>query len=162
MLSRNNNYNIFLKAIQRLDSLNKHLKIKFNLAGNIDNQIIDLFSKFIDTQSAGYLPHNLLINFNYKGADRPDMVSGKLIEYLATGSPIINFSHANSESESLISISEDSVTFSENDLDKIVNYIFKSYNTWLKGEFKEKIPDKISEFSRLNLTKRLVNIIREI
>lgn len=172
VLSRNNNYNIFLKAIQRLDSLNKHLKIKFNLAGNIDNQIIDLFSKFIDTQSAGYLPHNqaiklmkssnLLVNFNYKGTDRPDMVSGKLIEYLATGSPIINFSHANSESEFLISISEDSVTFSENDLDKIVNYIFKSYNTWLKGEFKEKIPDKISEFSRLNLTKRLVNIIREI
>ena len=172
VLSRNNNYNIFLKAIQKLDPLNKHQKIKFNLAGHIDNHIIDLFSKFIDTQSVDYLPHNqaiklmksshLLVNFNYQGTDTPDMVSGKLIEYLATGSPIINFSHANSESESLISISEDSVTYTKNDLDKIISYISKSYNAWLKGEFKEKIPDNISDFSRLNLTKRLANILKEI
>ena len=156
VLSRNNNYNIFLKAIQKLDPLNKHQKIKFNLAGHIDNHIIDLFSKFIETQSVGYLPHNqaiklmksshLLVNFNYHRTDTPDMVSGKLIEYLATGSPIINFSHANSESESLISISEDSVTCTKNDLDKIISYISKSYNAWLKGEFKEKIPDNISDF----------------
>ena len=172
VLSRNNNYNIFLKAIQKLDPLNKHQKIKFNLAGHIDNHIIDLFSKFINTQSVDYLPHNqaiklmksshLLVNFNYQGTDTPDMVSGKLIEYLATGSPIINFSHANSESESLISISEDSVTYTKNDLDKIISYISKSYNAWLKGEFKEKIPDNISDFSRLNLTKRLANILKEI
>ena len=172
VLSRNNNYNIFLKAIQKLDPLNKHQKIKFNLAGHIDNHIIDLFSKFIETQSVGYLPHNqaiklmksshLLVNFNYQATDTPDMVSGKLIEYLATGSPIINFSHANSESESLISISEDSVTYTKNDLDKIISYISKSYNAWLKGEFKEKIPVNISDFSRLNLTKRLANILKEI
>jgi hypothetical protein len=172
VLSENNNYNIFLKAIQRLDSLKKHHKIKFILAGHIDNHIIDFFSKFIDTQSVGYLPHNqaiklmksshLLVNFNYQGTDTPDMISGKLLEYLATGSPILNISHVNSESESLISLSEDSATFSENDLDKIVSYISKSYNNWLKGEFKEKIPNNISEFSRINLTRRLANIIRDI
>ena len=172
VLSRNNNYNIFLKAIQRLDPLKNHQKIKFNLAGHIDNQIIDLFSKFIDIHSAGYLSHDqaiklmksshLLVNFNYQGTDTPDMVSGKLIEYLATGSPIINFSHSNSESESLISISENSVTYSENDLDKVITYISKSYNTWLKGEFKEKIPDNLADYSRLNLTKRLANVIRDI
>ena len=172
VLSENNNYNIFLKAIQRLDSLKKHHKIKFILAGHIDNHIIDFFSKFIDTQSIGYLPHNqaiklmksshLLVNFNYQGTHAPDMISGKLLEYLATGSPILNISHVNSESDSLISLSEDSATFSENDLDKIVSYISKSYNTWLKGEFKEKIPNNISDFSRLNLTKRLANIIRNI
>jgi len=172
VLSKNNNYNIFLKAIQRLDPLNKQQRIKFNLAGHIDNHVIDLFSKFIDTQSVGYLPHNqaiklmksshLLVNFNYHRTDTPDMVSGKLIEYLATGSPIINFSHANSESESLISISEDSVTCSENDVEQVITYISKRYNAWLKGEFKEKIPDNISDFSRLNLTKRLANILKEI
>ncbi len=172
VLSKNNNYNIFLKAIQRLDPLNKQQRIKFNLAGHIDNHVIDLFSKFIDTQSVGYLPHNqaiklmksshLLVNFNYHRTDTPDMVSGKLIEYLATGSPIINFSHANSESESLISISEDSVTCSENDVEQVITYISKRYNAWLKGEFKEKIPDNISDYSRLKLTERLGNILREI
>ena len=172
VLSENNNYNIFLKAIQRLDSLKKHHKIKFILAGHIDNHIIDFFSKFIDTQSVGYLPHNqaiklmksshLLVNFNYQGTHAPDMISGKLLEYLATGSPILNISHVNSESESLISLSENSATFSENDLDRIVNYISKSYTTWLKGEFKEKIPNNIGEFSRLNLTRRLATIIRDI
>ena len=131
-----------------------------------------MFSKFIDTQSVDYLPHNqaiklmksshLLVNFNYQGTDTPDMVSGKLIEYLATGSPIINFSHANSESESLISISEDSVTCSENDVEQVITYISKRYNAWLKGEFKEKIPDNISDYSRLKLTERLGNILRDI
>jgi len=172
VLSENNNYNIFLKAIQRLDPLKKYQKIKFTLAGHVDNHIIDFFSKFIDTQSVGYLPHNqaiklmksshLLVNFNYQGTHAPDMISGKLLEYLATGSPILNISHVNSESESLISLSENSATFSENDLDKIVSYISKSYTTWLKGEFKEKIPNNIGEFSRLNLTRRLATIIRDI
>ncbi|MEC7879962.1 MAG: hypothetical protein VX718_01405, partial [Bacteroidota bacterium] len=105
---------------------------------------------------------HLLVNFNYHGTNKPDMISGKLIEYLATGSPIINISHTNSESESLISLSEDSFTASQHDLDKIVSYIYKSYNTWLKGEFKEKIPNNIDKYSRLNLTKKLANILREI
>ncbi|SUZ47222.1 uncharacterized protein METZ01_LOCUS76 [marine metagenome] len=172
VLSENNNYEIFLKAIKTLDPIKNNLNIKFNLAGNIDNHIIDLFSKFVSTKSAGYLSHNqaisfmksshLLVNFNYKGTNKPDMISGKLIEYLASGSPIVNISHLNSESEFLISLSEDSVTASEHDIDKIVGYISKSYNTWLKGEFKEKIPNNIYEYSRLNLTKRLANILREI
>ena len=172
MLSENNNYEIFLKAIKTLDPIKNNLNIKFNLAGNIEKDIIDSFSNFVKTKSAGYLSHNqaisfmksshLLVNFNYQGTNKPDMISGKLIEYLATGSPIINISHTNSESESLISLSEDSVTASENDIDKIVGYISKSYNTWLKGDFKEKIPNNIDEYSRLNLTKQLVNILREI
>jgi len=172
VLSENNNYNAFLKAIKALDPIKNHLKIKFNLAGNIDNRIIDLFSKFVNTKSAGYLSHHqaislmksshLLVNFNYQGTDKPDMISGKIIEYLASGSPILNISHLNSESESLISLSEDSVTFSENDLNKIRNYISKSYATWLKGEFKEKIPNNIGEFSRSNLTRNLANILKKI
>ena len=172
VLSENNNYEIFLKAIKTLDPIKNNLNIKFNLAGNIDNHIIALFSKFVSTKSAGYLSHNqaisfmksshLLVNFNYKGTNKPDMISGKLIEYLASGSPIVNISHLNSESEFLISLSEDSITASESDIDKIVGYISKSYNTWLKGEFKEKIPNNIDKYSRLNLTKKLANILREI
>ena len=172
VLSDNNNYKTFLKAIEAINPIKNSLKIKFNLAGNVEESIIDMFSKFVDTRSSGYLPHNqsislmksshLLVNFNYKGTEAPDMISGKLIEYLATGSPIINISHNNSESDSLLSISEASATFSENDLDKIISYIYINYNSWLKGEFNEKIPDNISDFSRLNLTKRLVNILKEV
>ena len=134
MLSDNNNYKIFLKAIEAINPIKNSLKIKFNLAGNVEESIIDMFSKFVDTRSSGYLPHNqsislmksshLLVNFNYKGTEVPDMISGKLIEYLATGSPIINISHNNSESDSLLSISEASATFSENDLDKVISYIY--------------------------------------
>ena len=172
VLSDNNNYKTFLKAIEAINPIKNSLKIKFNLAGNVEESIIDMFSKFVDTRSSGYLPHNqsislmksshLLVNFNYKGTEAPDMISGKLIEYLATGSPIINISHNNSESDSLLSISEASATFSENDLDKIISYIYINYNSWLKREFNEKIPDNISDFSRLNLTKRLVNILKEV
>ena len=172
VLSDNNNYKTFLKAIEAINPIKNSLKIKFNLAGNVEESIIDMFSKFVDTRSSGYLPHNqsisliksshLLVNFNYQGTEAPDMISGKLIEYLATGSPIINISHNNSESDSLLSISEASATFSENDLDKIISYIYINYNSWLKGEFNETIPDNISDFSRLNLTKRLVNILKEV
>ena len=172
VLSENNNYKIFLKAIEAIDPIKNSLKVKFNLAGNVEESIIDMFSKFVDTRSSGYLTHNqsislmksshLLVNFNYKGTEAPDMISGKLIEYLATGSPIINISHNNSESDSLLSISESSASFSENDLDKIISYIYINYNSWLKGEFNEKVPDNISDFSRLNLTKRLANILKKV
>ncbi|GIS01150.1 MAG: hypothetical protein CM15mP102_19700 [Flavobacteriales bacterium] len=45
---------------------------------------------------------HLLINFNYLNTEDTDMVSGKLIEYLASGSPIINFSNSAQESNIIL------------------------------------------------------------
>jgi len=40
VLSDNNNYKIFLKAIEAIDPIKNSLKIKFNLAGNVEESII--------------------------------------------------------------------------------------------------------------------------
>ena len=74
--------------------------------------LIKLYSQKINFIDKGYVIHetaieiikssHLLINFNYLNTEKTDMVSGKLIEYLASGSPIINFSNSAEESSSLL------------------------------------------------------------
>ena len=91
-----------------------------------------------------------------------DMISGKLIEYLASGSPIINFSNAAYETELLFKFSLKSFNANNNDINKVVSFIEKEYNEWSKGEFKKQIPDNIDSLSRENLTKSLIDIINSI
>ena len=86
----------------------------FTLAGRIDDNITKLYSNEIELINKGYVNHDnaisiiksshLLINFNYKDTEETDMISGKLIEYLASGTPIINFSNSANESQEVFKI----------------------------------------------------------
>ena len=120
----------------------------------------------------GYIDHNnaistiksshLLINFNYKNTEETDMISGKLIEYLASGSPIINFSNSAKESEIVLKTSTKSFNANKNNIDQVVNFIKSEYSEWLEGRYKKQEPINISSLSRENLTQKLLDIIRKL
>ena len=172
VLTKNHNYKVFDEVLRRLNPRNLKLKIILTFAGNIDEKIKKLYSKKIDFVDKGYVSHDesirlvksshLLININYLDTEDTDMISGKLIEYLASGSPIINFSNAAYETELLFKFSLKSFNANNNDINKVVSFIEKEYNEWSKGEFKKQIPDNIDSLSRENLTKSLIDIINSI
>jgi hypothetical protein len=90
------------------------------------------------------------------------MVSGKLIEYLASGSPIINFSNSAKESNSILKNSTKSFNAGSNDIVKVVNFIKKEYDGWSDGNYEKDIPKNIESFSRKKLTNDLVELIKNL
>ena len=172
ILSKNHNYQVFYKVLSHLKDEFNDLNMIFTFAGKIDKEIKKLYSEKIDFIDRGYVIHetaieiikssHLLINFNYLHTEKTDMVSGKLIEYLASGSPIINFSNSAEESNSILKNSTKSFNAGSNDIIKVVNFIKKEYDGWSDGNYEKDIPKNIESFSRKKLTNDLVELIKNL
>ena len=172
VLSKNHNYQVFNKVLSHLKDEFNDLNMIFTFAGKIDKEIKKLYSEKIHFIDRGYVIHetaieiikssHLLINFNYLNTEKTDMVSGKLIEYLASGSPIINFSNSAEESNSLLKNSTKSFNAESNDITKVVNFIKKEYDDWSNGNYEKDIPKNIESFSRKKLTNDLVELIKNL
>ena len=169
MLTQNHNYETFYEVLKILNPKQNNLNLILTFAGRIDEKIIKIYSNKIELLNKGYIDHNnaigtiksshLLINFNYKNTEETDMISGKLIEYLASGSPIINFSNSAKESEVVLKTSPKSFNANNNNINQVVTFIKSEYNEWLEGRYKKQNLTNISSLSRENLTKKLLDII---
>ena len=166
---------MLMQLIMRLQSLyNKYqdLNLIFTFSGKIDKEVKSLFSEKIHFIDNGYVTHekaikiikssHLLINFNYLNTEDTDMVSGKLIEYLASGSPIINFSNLAKESNLILQSSKKSFNADSNDVIKVVDFIKKEYDNWFEGNYNKEIPKDIESFSREKLTDKLIDLIKNL
>ena len=172
VLSKNHNYKVFKDAIELLNPKRNRLRINLILAGRIDMDLKNIFSKNIEIDYKGYVNHeeairlikssHLLINFMYENTEETDMLSGKLTEYLASGSPIINFTNSGKESEYLLKFSKKSFNANSSSVKKVVKFINDEYSDWIAGKYQKSPTDNIDSLSRENLTKRLLYIINKI
>ncbi len=172
VLSKNHNYKVFKDAIELLNPKRNRLRIKLILAGRIDMDLKNIFSKNIEIDYKGYVNHeeairlikssHLLINFVYENTEETDMLSGKITEYVASGSPIINFSNSSKESEYVLKFSKKSFNANSSSLKKVVKFINDEYNDWIAGKYQKSPTDNIDSLSRESLTKRLLDIINII
>ena len=172
ILSKNHNYQLFFEALSLLKNKYQDLNLIFTFAGKIDKEVKSLFSEKIHFIDNGYVTHekaikiikssHLLINFNYLYTEDTDMVSGKLIEYLASGSPIINFSNLAKESNLILQSSKKSFNADSNDVIKVVDFIKKEYDNWFEGNYKKEIPKDIESLSREKLTNNLIDLIKNL
>ena len=172
VLSKNHNYKVFKDAIELLNPKRNRLRINLILAGRIDMDLKNIFSRNIEIDYKGYINHeeairlikssHLLINFMYENTEETDMLSGKLTEYLASGSPIINFSNSGKESEYLLKFSKKSFNANSSSVKKVVKFINDEYSDWIAGKYQKSPTDNIDSLSRENLTKRLLYIINKI
>ena len=172
VLSKNHNYQIFHKILKIISPIKQNFNMVFTLAGRIDDNIIKLYSNEIELINKGYVDHDnaisiiksshLLINFNYKETEETDMISGKLIEYLASGTPIINFSNSANESQEVLKLSPKSFNANTNSIKLVVDFIKSEYNDWEEGNYKKQSLKNIDLLSRESLTKKLLKIIKGI
>ena len=172
VLSKNHNYKVFKDAIELLNPKRNRLRINLILAGRIDMDLKNIFSRNIEIDYKGYINHeeairlikssHLLINFMYENTEETDMLSGKLIEYLASGSPIINLTNSGKESEYLLKFSKKSFNANSSSVKKVVKFINDEYSDWIAGKYQKSPTDNIDSLSRENLTKRLLYIINKI
>lgn len=172
VLTKSHNYEVFHEVLKSLSPKKNKLNLIFTIAGRVENDITNIYSNEIELINKGYVDHDsaisiiksshLLINFNYKETEETDMISGKLIEYIASGTPIINFSNSAKESQEVLKLSPKSFNANNNSVKLVVDFINSEYNDWTGGKYKKQIIKNIDSLSRENLTKKLLNIIKGI
>jgi len=151
-----------------LNDLSATQPIKLSLAGNIAPDIINeikiSFPK-IDAIFHGYLSHkeavglmksaNLLINFIFIGA-QTQMISGKILEYIATEVPILSIGNPDSEAAKFLEQGTAAVMLDQSNLKEMRLFIDTviSQKDTLYNEF-----PSLEKWSREALTKRLIEEI---
>ena len=163
LLTQNQDYEMLLKVI---DKCSKTLKIHFSLAGNIH---IDIIKKITDmlpnaiVEYLGYITHynaialmksaDLLLNFVFKGAEH-QMISGKLLEYIATEVPILSIGNPKSEAGLFLNKGSHSWMVEKDNKSKMELILKTLFDKKVKNKF-----PKLSQWSRLSLTKKLSKIV---
>lgn len=138
--------------------------IRWTLAGSIDQHILHEIQEAlpeVEIVYLGYVSHekvvevmknaHLLLNFIFEGAHK-NMLSGKLIEYLATQNPVLSIGEPHSPAGKFLAKGSNSKMIRPNDSKEIVAFIEKIFNE--KEEATNYFPELI-KWSREALTKRL-------
>ncbi len=147
-----------------------NININFCFAGSTSKEIIDEFSEVVSVENHGYIIHDqavslmksshVLINFLFNQSGYSTMISGKLIEYIATGNPVLVIGDLNSEVSDLMKISHNSSVCLSNDTTSIKDYILKMYNLWIENRLQSKSPVGIEKYSRKFASHELCNILK--
>ena len=155
----------YLKLLGIINEFSKKYKINFSIAGNIKPTVISEIKKTlynVNVDFLGYISHensvaliksaDLLLNFIFKGGES-DMISGKLLEYMATEVPIISIGDPNSEAARFLNsgshawmVNENSVTIIKGHLKNLLDQKIKLIN---------RTPN-IENWGRRMLTQRLI------
>lgn len=163
LLTEQQAYPSIMKALQKLDG---ERPIRFSLAGNISERIIEeirMGLPKVEIVYHGYLDHSaaivlmksahLLLNFIFDGANT-QMISGKLLEYMASQRPILSLGDPNSEAAKFINKGSCAVMLDSNDLEGIFSFISQTVKH--EGTLQNMFPE-IEKWSRESLTKELIN-----
>ena len=172
LLTNNHSFKPFFLILKDLKSLYPKLKLKVTLAGQVSEDV-DLFirenTNKITYENKGYLPHfksiklikkaNLLLNFTYNSTSNDKMIPGKILEYIATGIPILSIGNTNNYLSKFLLKGTCAKTFSDNDLKEMKFFVEKVIGSFIKNKpLNNSFPD-IENYSRMVLTKKLSNVI---
>lgn len=161
LLTQNQDYPALIEALQKMKS---SLPIRLSLAGQIDPDIlqeIKMALPAVSLQHLGYVPHqeaiglmhqaDVLVNFIFKGAST-QMISGKLLEYMATGVPVLSLGDPQSEAGRLLIQGSAAKMIKPEDIQKVLAFLEKAVQQ--KGVWFNDFPQK-NAWSREGTAQRL-------
>jgi hypothetical protein len=143
-----------LKFVGRIDD-----KILHSIENsNLKNHILNL----------GYLSHGkaveemqtseMLLITNFPNESSKGIIPGKIFEYLASGKQILSFGPDQADVAKILNETNAGKHFSYNDSETVKRFILEKFDLWKHGNLSEDT-QHIEQFSRKNLTKRLVEIL---
>lgn len=101
----------------------------------------------------------LLILCGYKDAE--GYLTGKIFEYLATGLPVLGVGPENGDAGKLLKKSGVGKMFNARDIDGMRQFILDKYLYWQHSSSPKIEKADVQEFSRRNLTRKLVDILEK-
>ncbi len=157
-----------------IDSINESAKNKINnftieFTGKIEDQIVNEFRRIptINTKINGRVSHDKAVQY-MKNSDllilllpifgnTKIMVTGKLMEYLATGNPILCIGDKNSDAAKIISTQHNCCFAGIDEKDKVFNFIHSVYSNYSENKSTKKLP---IQFSSYEITKELISLLK--
>jgi glycosyltransferase involved in cell wall biosynthesis len=165
LLTRNQAYPALLKALQQMKN---GLPLRISLAGQMELSLVKALQTALPEATIdyhGYLPHaqaltlmhsaDVLINFIFEGAHK-QMISGKLLEYMATGVPVLSLGDPESEAGQLLAQGAATAMIATSDTQQLIAFLEKAQQQ--KGQWINNFPNK-TQWTREGITKRLVEEI---
>jgi len=146
-----------------------HFTLKF--AGRVDDKILQsIESSNLKNHilNLGYISHdkaveemansNLLLITNFPNESSKGIIPGKIFEYLATGKHIISFGPTGADVSRILAETGAGKHFGYEDSKAVKDFILEKYELWKNGNLL-KNTQNIEQFSRKNLTEKLVEIL---
>ena len=172
LLTSNHPYKSIIESLIKLKKLYSDIKFKIVFAGLISDQILKEFKQVSNIEYHGYIDHSsainlmhqadILLNFLFDQNKKSTMISGKLIEYMATGNPILMIGDSNSEASELLSKQSYNLAAAPDEIELITSFIKSKYDNWVNGKKIKGEYDPVLPFSREENTKSLIRIIENL
>lgn len=154
-----------------IENLEFRTYFKLNFVGRVDDKILYKINSsplkdFVN--NLGYLSHyesvaemrkaNMLLITNFPEESSKGIIPGKIFEYLSTGNQILSFGPESSDVEKILNQTKAGKHFTYQQKSEVKTFILKAFHQWKSGNFHTETSG-IEEFSRKNLTKKLVKIL---
>ena len=104
---------------------------------------------------------SILILIINKVKNNKGILTGKIFEYIGSGVPVIGIGPEDGEASQILKETESGKMFYYDQIEEISAFIKEKYNDW-KNRKKRIINKKVENFSRINLTKKLAEILNQI
>lgn len=170
-------YKSFISALKIVMNKLPNANIRILFAGNIHKSVFDTFSTELPTikiDNRGYVSHKtalelmkssqLLINFLAEMEGNEILISGKQMEYIATGNPILCIGNSLGEAAIILKDIDNGKIFEKEDTLKASDFILEVYEKWAANEpFLNNIDSKnIKDKSRYETTRQLAQLLKNI
>ena len=137
------------KILQKIESS----PLKNNLT-NLGYQTHDVALKHMQDSS-------VLLITNFPQESSKGIIPGKIFEYLATGKTILSFGPKDADVEKILNETKAGKHFGYDEKENLKKFILESYENWKSGTLNQNA-ENIEQFSRKNLTQKLVDLMNKI
>jgi len=174
ILSNSQPITSLLEALARFyssdDPICKYLKLQF--VGKVSPSIVREIKEKVawtELELINYLPHrdtiqfmlnaDLLFNSLAEMNESKLLISGKLMEYIATGNPILCLGNPDGDAAKLLRTLENSEVFDRSNIDGIHDFILNIFDKWKNNI---NLTNKVTlDYTRYETTKQLSQLIRK-
>ena len=136
------------KILQKIESS----PLKNNLT-NLGYQTHDVALKHMQDSS-------VLLITNFPQESSKGIIPGKIFEYLATGKTILSFGPKDADVEKILNETKAGKHFGYDEKENLKKFILESYENWKSGTLNQNA-ENIEQFSRKNLTQKLVDLMNK-
>lgn len=176
MLSDSQPITAFLIALKSFYDTNHPICkfLKLRLIGNVspkNKEEVISYIPLLETEHIGYVQKNIAVSYMMSSdllfnslAEMENselLISGKLMEYIAAGKPILCLGNPKGDAAHLLNGFEFSEVFDRNNPELIIPYLNTLFDNWMnKVTFAPNITS-VQQFSRFETTRQLANLINK-
>lgn len=176
LLTESQPYESFIDILTKFNENNPDANFKVCLAGQIQEVVIEKLKEKLPEGKilhVGYVSHQdslrlmkrsqLLINLLANMKESQILISGKQMEYIATGNPILCLGNKNGESAMILGGIPNAKVYEQDEVLDSVSFMQQVFNKWKKNiDFRNSIDAEIMKNSRYQLTGKLSELIKEM